>query len=283
MNRAISERCENCGNPVLATDTVCWHCGQQLPKKSQPKPSPIRRLRGFRPPSTRLADAEAAVAQPYDLRAIAIYGLLTLLILLLLLLTMQSLGRRPLLVAGADLRLGADWTAVTDNELNYTLSLPSGWQWLDSTFRQQQALLDEVASTEPSIGWSFSPFAESAEDLELLAIAFLPQSPDSPEPMTFVAIGRSRQLAALTPPQVLDLLAEQPVTIVGTATVEPFPGQPQARFGLLSDTRQMQCRSLFTAATETAYLAAACAPQNSFGRIQRDLDSILNSFQLLQH
>lgn len=278
----MSERCENCGNPVLATDTVCWHCGRQLPQKPQPKPSPTKRLRRFTPPSTRLADTEAAVTQPYDLRAIAIYGLLTLVILLLLLLTMQSLSRRPLLVAGADLRLGADWTAVTDNDLNYTLSLPPGWQWLDSKFRQQQALLDETAAAEPNIAWSLSPLGAGVNDLELLAIGFLPQPPDDRQPMTFVAIGRSQQLAVLTPQQALALIADHPL-VTASATAEPFAGQAQARFGLLSSNQQMQCRSLYTAAAEAAYLVATCAPQSSFARFQRDLDNILNSFQLLQH
>lgn len=283
----MSERCENCGNSVLATDTVCWHCGRPLPKKSLPKPSPTKRLRAFAPSSVRLAtDEEAAVPRTYDFRAIAIYSLLTLLILILLVLTMHSLGRRPLLVAGAELRLGTDWTAVTDNDLNYTLSLPPGWQWLDSTFRQQQTLLDETAAAEPNIAWSLSPLGAGVDDLELLAMAFPLQpadDPDNPQPLTFVVIGRSQQLATLAPPQALASLSKQPIVTTASATAEPFPGQPQARFSLLSDSRQIQCRSLHTAATGTAYLVAACAPQSSFGRIQRDLDNILDSFQLLQH
>lgn len=284
----MSERCENCGNPVLATDTVCWHCGRQLPKRPHEQTPSLRRPALSRLWPTRAAtEHEETAAEAYDLRAVAIYGALTLLILLALLAMMRSLGRQPLLVASADLRLGADWTAVTDNNLRYTLSLPPGWQWIDGAFRQQQGLIDDVADDTPNMRRSLSPLGDTAGDLELLAISFQPP-PENEELTTFVVIGRSPRLGQITPQQALDLLAEQSLlvgstTVAWTDIVESIPGQEQARFGLLDSGRQIQCRSLFIAERSAAYVVAACAPQESFGRIQRDLENILDSFQLLQH
>jgi hypothetical protein len=285
----MSERCENCGNPILATDTVCWHCGWQLPKRPKQSraktPSPGRARAARLRPAGEAAEPGVSTTEAYDLRAIAIYGALTLLILLALLSVMRSLGRQPILVASADLRLGADWTAVTDSELNYTVSLPAGWEWLDGTFRQQQALVDELVSTAPDIRWSLTPLGEVAGDQELLAIGFQPQPPETEEPPTFVAISRSHRLGQVTPQQALELLAEQSLPslpIAATDLVENIPGQPQARFSLLDNSRQVQCRTLFVTGASAAFLVTACAPQQRFGLVQRDLNDILDSFQLFQ-
>jgi hypothetical protein len=280
----MAETCEYCGNKVLATDTVCWHCGRQLsqrPATQAPasRPSPLVR----RSSAAATAAPEEANATVYDFRAILAYGLLTAIIFIALLLLMHALGRRPLLVSGADLRLGADWTTVTDSELRYTLSLPAGWQWLDGAFRQQQALVDEVARREPNVARSLAPLGETTGDLALIAIGLLPETAESGDSLTFVAVGRSVQLAQLSPEQVLAVLAEQALPLSSTALVEHLPGQPQARFGWLDSAQQLQCRNLFVAQGAAGYLLAACAPQEQFGRVQRDLEEILDSFQLLQH
>jgi hypothetical protein len=232
-----------------------------------------------------LADIPAAGG--YDLRAIIVYGALTVIILAALLAVMRSLGRQPLLVAGADLRLGDNWTTVTDSELRYALSLPSGWEWLDGAYREQQRLLDELAVSTSNIRWSLAPLGEVAGDVELLAVAYRPEPPEIGRPLIFAAIGRSQRLGGVTPQQALDLLAGQSLPslpIAATDLIENIPGQPQARFALLDNSRQVQCRTLFMPNDDDSvgYLVAACAPQESFGRVQRDLDIILDSFQLFQ-
>jgi hypothetical protein len=284
----MSERCENCGNPVLATDTICWHCGWKLPKRprlktSSPAPPPTARSRQARE-ARESAGSDTLAVDRYDLRAIIVYGALTAVILVALLVVMRSLGRQPLLVAGADLRLGDDWTAVTDNNLRYVLSLPSGWQWLDGAYREQQGLLDELAASVPNIRWSLAPLGEVAGDLELLAVAYQPEPPEVGGPFVFVAIGRSQRLGQIAPQQALELLAERSLPLAATDLIENIPGQPQARFALLDNSRQVQCRTLFMPNDDESvgYLVTACAPQESFGRVQRDLDRILDSFQLFQ-
>ena len=58
----------------------------------------------------------------YDLRALLVYGLLTLALILSLWLVMRALGQQPVLVRSAALA-GGDWVTVTDSDLRYTLSL----------------------------------------------------------------------------------------------------------------------------------------------------------------
>jgi hypothetical protein len=236
-------------------------------------------------PARESTERSVSPAEGYDLRAIVTYAALSLLILLALLAVMRSLGRQPLLVASADLRLGAGWMAVTDSELSYTLSLPPGWQWLDGTFRQQQELLDELALSAPDMRWSLAPLGEVTGDMELVAVAYQPEPPEIGGPLIFATIGRSQRLGEITPQQALDVLAGQSLSsfpITTSDLVENIPGQPQVRFGVLDHSRQVQCRSLFIADAFAGYLVAACAPQASFGRVQRDLDDILDSFQLIE-
>jgi hypothetical protein len=279
-----AERCENCGNPVLVTDTVCWHCGWQLPQRPRPKAAAGGRSFNLNLPAPLLAAAEreTAAPEPYQWRAIAVYGLLTMTIIVALVVVMHALGRRPLLVSSANLRLGANWTAVTDNQLRYTLSLPPDWQWLDGAFRQQQGVVDDLVRREPVIAWSLTPLGRLGGELAILAVGSLPQLPESEERLTFVVVGHSPQLGELPPQAALAQLAEHVPPISGAELVEALPGQPQARFGLLDDGRGYQCRMLFSPQATAAYVLAACAPQERFGLVQGDLNKILDSFQLIQ-
>lgn len=265
--------CDNCGRPVLETDTVCWHCGRQLPERPRPRASR---------PAFPGKQASQPATTAYDLRAIAVYGALTLAVIIGLLWVMSSLGRRPLLVRSAGSGVGPDWVIVTDGALRYTLSLPPGWEWLDVPFRQQQAVLEQLRERQPYLDLAMSPLARAAGDVKTLAVSLPPQNPEEIEPLPFVIIGDSARLGGLQPQQALDLAAETAAVFEQTID-DRIAGQAQARFATLDADNAYQCRHLFvTDARETGYLVAACAPQSDFGRLERDLKTILDSFQLLE-
>ncbi len=268
----MSATCPNCGKPVLPTDTTCWHCGYALPKR--PKTAPPAR-------AARQAPAEVAAAD-YDLRALAVYGLLTLAIILSLWLVMRALGRQPTLVRNAALGVG-DWASVTDAELRYTLSLPADWQWLDLAYRDQQALLAEVIDRQGYVALALDPLGRIAGDVATLAVAANTRDPNAAEPIPFVVIGHSERLRDLSPEDALALLAGHEPPATETAVDSHLAGQPQARFTILDLANAYQCRHLFVADPDAAgYLVAACAPPADFGTLRDDLDAILDSFQLLQ-
>ncbi|HOU39944.1 MAG TPA: zinc ribbon domain-containing protein [Promineifilum sp.] len=270
----MSAMCPNCGKPVLPTDTACWHCGYALPKRPK-TPLPAR------PRPKDDAPAEAATAD-YDLRALVVYGLLTLAVVLSLWLVMRALGQQPVLVRSAALA-GGDWVSVTDADLRYTLSLPGGWQWLDLSYRDQQALLAEVIDRQGYVAHALDPLARPAADVETLAVAANTRDLNATEPIPFVVVGRSERLRDLSPEDALALLAGHDRPVTETAVDRHLAGQPQARFTVSDFANSYQCRHLFVAGLDAAgYLVAACAPPAEFGTLGRDLNAILDSFQLLQ-
>ncbi len=269
----MSDACPNCGKPVLPTDTTCWHCGYALPKR--PKAPPPAR-------APHQAPAAEAAAADYDLRALAIYGLLALAVVVALWLVMRALGQQPVLVRSAALADGG-WVSVTDADLRYTLSLPAGWQWLDVGYRDQEALLAEVIERQGYVARALDPLGRAAGDVALLAVAANTRDLNGPDPIPFVVVGRSERLANLSPEDALALLAGRDPAATETAIDRHLAGQPQARFDLPDLANSYQCRHLFVADAGTAgYLVAACAPPADYGRLRLTLGAILDSFQLLQ-
>ncbi len=283
----MSESCPNCGKPVLPSDTVCWHCGYTLPKRPKATP-PAQTGQPARPGAALHLPARtrpAAESPPvvYDFRALAVYGALTLLVVLGLWLVMRSLSRQPILVRSAAFGLGGDWVAVTDVNLAFTLSLPTDWQWLDVGFREQSNLLERVLDRQRYIDRALRPLGAAAGDVDILAVAVDSQALEEDVPQPFLVVGRSARLAELTPEEALLLLAEQPLPTTGEGIDTRLTGQPQARFAVLDQANAYQCRHLFVPnQAARAYLLAACAPQARFGTVERDLDEILDSFQLLE-
>ena len=280
----MSETCPNCAKPVLATDTTCWHCGYVLPRRAKTKTAdqqPPALSAGPRlGPLTRERAANAGAAD-YDLRAVGIYGFLTLALVVALWLVMHALGQQPTLVRST--ALGGDWVTVTDSELRYILSLPTDWQWLDVAYRDQSDLLEQVIERQPTVGRALAPLGEAAGDVAIVAVAAGTQNLQSGLPIPFVVVGRSARLRQLEPQAALDLLAEQGLPVTETDIDSHLAGQPQARFEFSDAADDYRCRHLFVAQPQTAaYLLAACAPRASYGTLQDQLVSILDTFQLLQ-
>ena len=277
-----SGTCENCGKRVLPTDTLCWHCGWKLPQRTAPVDLTLN------PTVRETAVAEAAPPTDFNLRAIAISGALTLLLIVALLLVMRALGQRPLLVSSAGREMGDDWVQLTDSQLRYTMGIPSGWQWLDVPFRDQQAVLADVLARQPAIGRSLNSLGDLAGDAIIEGVGLDTPALQLPDPVPFVVVATSAQLHQLEPQAILDAMASS-----GSIVIEPHidtsvPLQPQARFGVFNEALGFQCQHLvvanrdLAAADQIAYLVSACAPQSQFAAIQRELETVLSSFQLIQ-
>lgn len=270
----MSETCPNCGKPVLPSDTVCWHCGYTLP--ARPKAKPAAALR------PRSGSADATPPADYNLRALAVYGLLTLGIVLALWLVMRALGQQPLLVRSAGLRLGDDWLTVTDADLRYTLSLPADWQWLDAAYRDQSEMLDTLLGRQPYINRALRPLGGGVGDVDILGVVIGAPTLEEIEPRPFVVVARGEALRGLSPRAALDRLAGEALPVSDTAIDTRLSRQPQARFTTLDTPNQERCRHLFVADDSAGYLVVACAPLADYPTLRRTLDNILDSVQLLQ-
>lgn len=277
----MAERCPNCEKPVLPTDVVCWHCGYQLPRKATAAAAKAPATAEARQTDTR---AQAATPTEYDWRALAVYGLLTLAIAVALWLVMRSLSRQPILVSSAGFDFGGEWVTVTDADLRYTVSIPTDWQWIDMAYGDQSELLAEVAARQIYVNRALRPLGELAGDVETVGLAVGTRSLEEVEPQPFVIIGQSARLSGVAPQAALDSLADVSLEIGDKLIDTHLAGQAQARFTTTDPANSYQCRHLFVSGPDTpGYLAAACAPRQQFVAWQRDLNDILDSFQLLEY
>jgi hypothetical protein len=285
MSDKDQDTCENCGRPILLADITCWHCGYSLPDRKKSRigqdtgVASTARLFGAARPS----DPTTGEDGKYNFRAIALYGTLTLFVIMGLMIVLSVLGRYPTLVRSANLALGSDWIAVTDADLRYTISLPDSWQWLDLAYRDQQMVLPLLIERQPYINRALQPLGEAADDIEILSIAVNALTLEETAPRPFVVIARSEGLRELTPQAVLNLLNGYSLPVSEQSIDRRLAGQPQARYNVLDLEHAYQCRHLFVTDSESAgYLVAACAPQARFAVMQRELNNILDSFQLIQ-
>lgn len=276
----MADRCPNCDKPILATDVVCWHCGYQLPKRAA---APTPKRASAKTPDLAAREEDVTPAD-YNWRALVVYGLLTLAIIVGLWLVMRSLSLRPVLVSGAGFDSDGEWVRVTDADLRYTVSIPIEWQWIDMAYRDQSELLSRVVAQQTYVNRALGPLGELADDVETVGLAVGAGLLDEVDPQPFLLIGRSERLRGVAPQDVLDALDENSFQISEKEINTHLAGQPQARFTALDPSNEYQCRHLFvTGEGKPGYLVAACAPQEHFGALQRDLNVILDSFQLLEY
>jgi hypothetical protein len=77
----VDLKCENCNQPILPTDTVCWHCGKEL-KPRQVVADDVPE------PSDSLPEHNT----PISITAVSIFALITLITILLFIITTTLLA-----------------------------------------------------------------------------------------------------------------------------------------------------------------------------------------------
>lgn len=269
----MRETCDNCGQPVLATDTICWHCGQALAAEGAETTES--------PPPQEAADAkeekDTAVTLSPTLRLA--YGILTVLIFIAMLLVMRSLGKYPLVVVNPEMRAGVEWDTVEGEDGRYTLNLPQSWQrWRPGDPRFQAVLNDD-----PRYQTALFPLAAIAEDTEYLLL--VPTNHHSAaEAPGFLAVARSERLRQVPLPQVIELVQQSPAITIRQAEIGPgLTGRDQVQLELdfARGGDAWRCRQRVAPVAETAFLIGACAMPTDFIRYEERFADVLLSFQPL--
>ncbi|MCB8965407.1 MAG: hypothetical protein R3E31_18540 [Chloroflexota bacterium] len=273
----MSNNCGNCGQPVLDTDTVCWHCGQALTATAVAKPAK---------PVNIMAAAEAEETLPFT--AVAVYGTLTAVLIIAMLLVMHSLGQKPLVLVNPRTQARGEWLPVTAYDQQFTVDLPVEWVWLEADDPQFASLIASSDWWETAV----YPLAAIAADADYRFVA-MPDEIDTPTD-GFVVVMYSRRLGAVTAVQSIalveqsDTLVAQSGTnfeIVDAGTETSFTGTEVARFLLvLPDAvgERLRCRQEFAPASNGSYVIAACAPEAKFGEFAPIFMDTVASFQPLR-
>ena len=265
----MTYQCERCGQTALETDTVCWHCGwrfsQQEPKKSASKTKAI-----------------AAEEEPLSLSAVAIYAALTLIILLAIMLVTRSLEHKPLFLANPETSLESGWVPVTDQEQQFTLNIPSQWQWFEKENEEQQSSFNVLAKND-QFRAAVAPLANIAADTEVLLVALDDTTAESLAPPGFLVVARSVDFRQLSSEQTLNQVRQNAANLLDAEITESFTGQNQVDILLDVDSADspLRCRERLIQGSQAGYLVAGCTPRAGYPRYRNEFEAMVASFQPL--
>lgn len=273
--------CQNCGQPALETDTICWHCGQPLAGKKD---------------KTTTAEKETAVpSEPSEplpslpVQSIAAYGGLTLIIIIALLWVMQALGQQPQVVRSLNGSLKPGWTAVTDYNRLFTLNIPAQWQTLDRYEPQQEDAFITLLRQNSQYQAALAPYDAMADDRQLLLLAQAEPTETETAVPAFILVTRSRQISQLAPDEVTTLLKAGPAGLeLQRVNLEAsINGREQVTYiaALPHENQTLRCHQLFyknaNADDLDSYLIIGCVSQDSYSTYTNIFHDILVSFQPL--
>lgn len=257
--------CENCGKPVLAGDSVCWHCGWQL----TPQATAVTDQKQLNP--EEIPDKTTPVK-------VLVYGGLTAVLLLALLGVMVIFSRTPVIALGSDTR-GAEWAVVDGPLRQFTLDLPTSWEWETIPAAEGRARYEQTVAEGDDVATAVAPFGPLAPDTELRLLA---TNADAAQPGVLVVV-QSDRLSRLTVADALEAIETGELgdyEVLRAASAEGLDGREHAQI-MLRYNNGLRCVQRFVPVGETAFVASACAPDERYPLYSIAFDTILDSFQTL--
>ena len=267
----MERRCENCGQPAMPTDRVCWHCGWRLVADDE-----VDRL--------EKATAGQGWQQPSNLPALVVYTGLTALVVLLLLVVMGWLGRQPLVQGGAAERPVEGFTQVTAADQSFTLNLPDEWAWLDGANRLQASALEALLDEGDLYRTATFPLGEEVADLDIVFVAAVPAATDTDG---FIIVARSEALNLLTAEDAVRFLETGEFANSLVLQVELVDDADRKLVSLIAEAIDeegidlLRCQQQLVPGEESSYLVSACAISDRYTQFKSVMASILASFHRL--
>ena len=264
------QRCEHCGQTVMATDKQCWHCGRFL----------NRGQGNFVKPTPETSDSQTATLP--SLPAILLYAGLTAVSLLLLITTTRTIGHAPLFLAGKNNQLLAGWQPFTDGQLQFTLNVPQSWylfevaQAPEVDALRQNVLLQDVNRIVESL----------AADTELLFLSTEDTAVFADGVPVFVLVAQSQRLQQLTPDEIIKYAQQQmPEHVAFSNAPQPAAAAQESAgrllFNINQDEQVWRCIEQFNPGSRSVYLVFTCTSFAQFPTHLDDFEIILSSFQPL--
>jgi hypothetical protein len=268
----MANRCDQCGEPALDTDTVCWHCG--MPLTGHEEQSPASR--------TQIKEGWQQSTTP---TAVIFYVGLTIFIILATVILMAMLGRQPLVQIRLGTRAPINWQEVTAADQFFTLFLPSKWHWLDSAHANQQRVLDDRIAESNIYHLGSQPFGIELDDL---VVRFLAQetSESGDQDAAFLIVATSDLLNRLNYDEVRAFLLSSDYAISNVAFVEDYE-KSHLRYEIRIDGSDQEsisinCRQMLILGNSEAMLVSLCRPLTSARNYENTFVDIMNSFQRLR-
>lgn len=265
----MKHTCPNCNSPLLATDTICWHCGQPLTL-------PIRQAISPEPPALDSIEEKEPESEraSFDSSLVLVYSGLVVIIILGLLVITRSLGQSPILALKSD-DAQIDRVSLTAPDRSFSIEIPAVWEWRFQKKGQANSSLPEELANESVLGLAVQPLGSLVPDLTYLLVA---QNDSS-----LLIVAQSERLNRLSPEQAVASLQSEAfdnLEVLEVRRVQLEPAAERAFITLAHKDPPLQCsQHLVPGPTET-YLVAACSPKDVYDTQRRVMLDILNSFTL---
>jgi hypothetical protein len=267
------QRCEHCGQTVMATDKQCWHCGKKMSsgKSILAKPAQL---------ATAVPDENTTPMPPFT--TILLYAGLTAVALLILMAATRAIGQAPIFVASNGSIAPAGWQSFTDSQLRFTLNLPETWHLIDMT-RAPEAITLRSSPPLQAIDQTFDALVADTQFLFLGTEDTAVFADGSP---VFVLIAQSRRLQQLPSDQIAAYVqAQLPENVTLSAVNQLEDSVAEQTGSLLFNIEQgealWRCLEQIGPGDEGVYLVVTCTSFAQYPRHQSDFEAILRSFQPL--
>lgn len=212
------------------------------------------------------------------LPAAGIYGLLALALLVLIMAVTAVLARQPRILTSGEYRLQPGWQPLTDRQDQFTLNTPPNWTWMEA------ADAADLVRANTHLARPFQLFQALDESLTISMVGTTQAAAaERPLPL-FVAVAHSRRLQPLPIDRLIAEVTERDPEMQQVEKLVRPGAVTQAEMFLRTSAPVMplQCRLRFQTNQSAGFIIAGCANAATFGQYAGDIDTIMDSFQLLQ-
>ncbi len=267
----MAEKCPNCSQRILATDSACWHCGYALEGGAETAVSaPEEQI------SPQLTEEDD---EPISISAISVYAGLTAFIIIAILLTMRALGQQPVVYQYPNTNINLGWSPVTDGAQTFTFDLPPEWEVF--TRDQDESVFTTLLTDNPTLEAAQAPFSVKLPDFETVAVGV--EEIDNQQ--IFFTVAQSQLLGELSWEEIAPLIRdeEDDVAIFDSERFQSYFGDERVRIEMLltSEPDELACEQQIVYGGTVGYLLVTCSPDRITGRYEDLYLDLLTSFQLL--
>jgi len=269
------QRCEHCGQTVMATDKQCWHCGKTLSSGK------AHLVKTPQPQAATAVPNENSTPMP-SFSTILLYAGLTAVALLILIATTGAISRAPIFLASSKNIAPAGWHPVTDSQLQFTLNLPKTWH----TFELDRAPEALTLRSSPPLHAVTHTFDALVADTQLVFLGTEDTAVFADGAPVFVLVAHSQRLERLSLDEIITYAQAQLPENVTLSAINPLEDAIDGRAGsLLFNIEQNEalwrCLEQIDPDDAGVYLVVTCTSFAQFPLHQSDFEAILYSFQSL--
>ena len=186
----------------------------------------------------------------------------------------HQINEAPVLVVNSTTRIQPGWTAVSNQDLAYSLNIPREWEMADELVSDYGGINTAVANT-------IAQFSETDPNLTVQTVAYSLENDDNVPQMALV-VYQSERLNGIDVSELATFTVENN-PLFNKATIIQRPWHiPQLHLVTDNSDRSLEyvCEMRYAPSEDRyAYLVALCATRRVYSINRSSISTLINSFQ----